>query len=1315
VSVNFSNPKRIVTIAAASVVVAGFMATPVAAVAAVRAPAVRLSASYAHVGRSPRLPATAHLLGATSSAKKVSGTVALAPRDPAALEQAAKAVSDPRSPDYRHYLDKGTFASAYGPTPATIDAIKSVLTRSHLSVTSVSSDGLLVRFSGTAGAADAAFRTHLANYRLASGRVGTETTTPVSFPSSVASQVVSVVGLDTLPDPASSLEHATHPAAVKPVTHHLTHYAGGPSACAKATGAADSLGGLTDDQIANAYGVDGLYKQHDTGAGQGVAIYELEPFSTTDLKAFDTCYYGAAAATTMAGRVHQTTVDGGAGTGEGSGEAILDVEDVSGIAPGANIDVYTAPNTTSGGLDAYDRIITSDTDKVISTSWGFCELDEVNLEPGYINVENDLFEQAALQGQTLFASAGDAGSDDCAYDSATPAAPTLSVDDPGSQPFVTGVGGTTITDEKSSPTEQIWNDGSTGGGGGGGVSTVWGAPSWQQPFLDTAAAAATSSGASCAASPTTAATCREVPDVSAQADEYTGAITVYVAEYGGWTTFGGTSSATPLWAAMLADIDASTTCAGHPVGFASPSLYAIASIPADYKASFNDITSGNNDVYDLFGGTAYSAHTGYDMASGLGTPLVTGLDSSGSPTKAGLAVYLCQLAGDTSAARPTVTSLTPAAETTTPVGPLIIHGTNLTHATRVSIGGYDLPTSSWSATSATTITVTTVPTAAQADTDGLGPQSGAGRAIVSVTASAGAGQPSETSLATAAGSLLYVANTVLAPRPSVSGITAFGGRQSGGNTVKVYGSSFTGALSATVGGVAATAVTAVPNTDGTELTMVVPAYASGTTGCAATGTDPATDVCQSQVVVTNANGSSTTTAIVKPYVGAPFTGVSGGVPEPSCVADASCEIVPSDTEYDYFATPAITSITTTSTDDTTAWASELGTTIATIDGKGFDTLGFDWVDVGNPSLAANNTFGTVNVTPTQVQVAIPARDVTHGPDVKAISVQMLAGLSNQSSFTYAGIPSLTSISPSAGPDVGGTTFHAKGANFLGVAPADGGEVSFAYAALDGATNQLSGYTASSATEISGKTPSSNPGAFVAEVCTVTGCSEPTSQKTFDDSLFDFFEPGNPVITSVSAHRGPASGGTKLIITGTNLSDAILVTFGQAVAEATSAPEILTNGSNTQVSVTAPPGHAGSKVNIRITTVESVAAAGGHRSAVSPQATFTYTSSVAAPPRDVTGTKHGTRLDVKWKAPASNGGHGIIRYRVSAVGLPNSPSPKAKRPPTVTVTTKNGKARSAKLTKLRAGWTYFIEVKAVNKKGRSSAGRSTKAYFIHDPA
>jgi hypothetical protein len=173
---------------------------------------------------------------------------------------------------------------------------------------------------------------------------------------------------------------------------------------------------------------------------------------------------------------------------------------------------------------------------------------------------------------------------------------SLGVNDPSSQPDVTGVGGTSLSTQ-----EVAWGD------GGGGISEVFDMPSYQTPL----GVVANSSGTPCA---NLSGDCREVPDVSADADPDTGE-SVYVTSEGGWAEFGGTSLSSPIWAAALADISsADTNTAGF--GLLNPSLYSLAQAsPGTY---FHDITAGENDVTGTNGGD-FTAAPGYDMATGLGT------------------------------------------------------------------------------------------------------------------------------------------------------------------------------------------------------------------------------------------------------------------------------------------------------------------------------------------------------------------------------------------------------------------------------------------------------------------------------------------------------------------------------------------------------------------------------------------------------------------------------------------------------------------------------------------------------------------------
>jgi subtilase family serine protease len=267
----------------------------------------------------------------------------------------------------------------------------------------------------------------------------------------------------------------------------------------------------------------------------------------------------------------------------------------------------------------------------------------------------------SVQGQSVLAAAGDDGSADCmpAQNTKVPPDPifySLQVDDPGSQPFVTAVGGTEITRFGSPPAQSVWNQTPYGQGfkapfngrpghparspgnrvGGGGISRMWTMPAWQVGFDHSS----NSSGKPCHAK--RGQDCREVPDVSALAAIGTPASPGFRSTRGyviygtaggfggkGWRTVGGTSLATPLWAALTALADQQR--GSHRLGLLSPSLYRIDR--TDPKA-FTDVVTGNNDY--LARGGRYSHHTcryggqrgkpcyhaarGYDMAAGLGTP-----------------------------------------------------------------------------------------------------------------------------------------------------------------------------------------------------------------------------------------------------------------------------------------------------------------------------------------------------------------------------------------------------------------------------------------------------------------------------------------------------------------------------------------------------------------------------------------------------------------------------------------------------------------------------------------------------------------------
>ncbi len=586
---------------------------------------VTQGASFTRVGRAPTIPSGASAQGALPGSSVIDTSVALAPRDPAAMSAYAQAVSTPGSPLYQHYLTVAQFAEDFAPDATQVAAVRAALEAQGLQPGPLAANGLSIDLTATAAQLSSALSTSFERYQVPSGRSAFANTTAPALPSSVAGLVRGVIGLDTLqtPTPAGVDRKPTARAQATSQGNADTNAAPGSSgACRQVTGKS----GYTAAQIASAYGLDDLYAAGDGGAGTTVALFELEPYSARDIAGYQSCYGTAAPITNV-------NVDGGASYTSDSTcpgcESTLDIEDLIGLVPQASILVYQGPNSGSGAYDTYRAIISQNKAKVISTSWGLCEPQEGSAAAG---AENDLFQEAVIQGQSVFAASGDSGVQDCGTGG-------RAVDDPASQPWVTGVGGTSLTSAGPPPDEMVWNN---GGAGGGGVSSFWGAPSYQSGFT------VPQSSVTCIATHNTS--CREVPDVSADADPATG-YDIYL--NGRWYEMGGTSAAAPTWAALAALANSSVACGGRTVGFANPALYQAAS--TSYGSYFNDVTSGNNSYGGLSG---FSAGTGYDMTSGLG-----------SPKGAAVAAAMC---GSTWAPPPPAsTATTPAPTPTTPPAPVV--------------------------------------------------------------------------------------------------------------------------------------------------------------------------------------------------------------------------------------------------------------------------------------------------------------------------------------------------------------------------------------------------------------------------------------------------------------------------------------------------------------------------------------------------------------------------------------------------------------------------------------------------------------------
>ena len=241
-----------------------------------------------------------------------------------------------------------------------------------------------------------------------------------------------------------------------------------------------------------------------------------------------------------------------------------------------------------------------------------------------------------MQGQTFTAAAGDEGSEDCNAPGFS-ANTNLEVDDPASQPWVTSVGATELPPGVLGPPpgEAVWNTGAFEGTTGGGISTVWTMPSWQLgPGVENGFTKADDSYTGRSPCPFSSGagtvSCREVPDVTADGDPATGYATFCSCGRGGWQLIGGTSMGAPLWASVAALADQSVSSPPGRIGLLDPALYQAGCLGS---RPFNDLTSGNNepngsppaDPPRAPGGPFYPATAGYDMASGLGSPIVSAL------------------------------------------------------------------------------------------------------------------------------------------------------------------------------------------------------------------------------------------------------------------------------------------------------------------------------------------------------------------------------------------------------------------------------------------------------------------------------------------------------------------------------------------------------------------------------------------------------------------------------------------------------------------------------------------------------------------
>jgi kumamolisin len=595
-------------------------------------------------GVNPQVLQNASVFGNLPGNTQVTVDIVMKINDKNDLEEYIKQTTTPGNRNYRHYLSVDQFKKKFGGDPETIKMATSYLRLFGIQ-TSVHPNNLIITATGTADQFNKAFSIKLKKERY-KGRDFHGTEDNPKVPATFGKDILCILGL-------SDYSNYTSHAVKQQVLEENGTTPVGPL-------------NLTPKDLINQYNVQPLYDKGATGAGQTIGIVTLADFNPEDAYQF----WNQEGISVKSNRITKTNVDGGSGW-DGYDETSLDVEQSGALAPQANINVYVGPNTDTGFTNAFAKAINDNKAQQISVSWGLSEpaIDYgVQLQqetPEYAEVFNQLFMQAAAQGISMFAAAGDEGAYDAARQfgltSGIANAGSLSVDNPADSPYITAAGGTTLpfhfhsnayNMDVSNDQERAWGwdylykyfdarglnnpDGWSGrylAGGGGGFSHLFATPYYQKgvkgvntftavkqwtPNADQSSLTRDEQSTIV----TGKGTGRNMPDLSMNADPYTG-YKVYFSDPGapgsnaGYATYGGTSFVSP----QLCGLTALINSANHTqVGFWNSQIYRFAQAKNSPLHPLN--TAGDSNDNGYYTGTP---GTVYNQATGLGTPDIAAL------------------------------------------------------------------------------------------------------------------------------------------------------------------------------------------------------------------------------------------------------------------------------------------------------------------------------------------------------------------------------------------------------------------------------------------------------------------------------------------------------------------------------------------------------------------------------------------------------------------------------------------------------------------------------------------------------------------
>ena len=572
-------------------------------------------------------------VGATSTSHNLRLQLGLV-ADNAGIQKKAKSASNPASSAYGKYLSLSKLARNYGAGSSVrkrvVNAFKSEKVNATVDVTHLRVSARL-----SVGKAQKMFGTKWADYRTSSGSVVALPVNTPRAPKGIKGNVDTIAGMRlTVSVHAAAARHprgrrVARGAVGGPYDGGTPTRTGIPAPSCLQTAAPGVLAlpsGLYPEQLLTAYGIAPLQAAGLRGQRVRVAIVGEAPTPSSDVNLFRNCFGLQGTAL----KIHN-----------GSGiqpilESSLDAMVVSMVAPQLDrFDLWVHPldeDADDGDVLGFLEMLAAPIEatgngaplpNVVTVSYGVCESIVSAYSASRTLVTRLLAAEAAL-GITVIVASGDSGSSACARD--VPAGQLTSSDKkpqvswPASSGWVLAVGGTnlTLTPGNTIAATGPWNDTvypapyTDTAGGGGGQSTFQSRPSWQP-----AERFASSSR-------------RMVPDVSAFADESPGYPIVCSSGVEGCPKsaqsiafVGGTSASAPLVAGMIARWTQQAKQQGSPrPGFVPPLLYALAK---SHPGAFIDVIQGSNA---LFGGSCCRARPGFDLATGIGSPLANQIAAS---------------------------------------------------------------------------------------------------------------------------------------------------------------------------------------------------------------------------------------------------------------------------------------------------------------------------------------------------------------------------------------------------------------------------------------------------------------------------------------------------------------------------------------------------------------------------------------------------------------------------------------------------------------------------------------------------------------